>query len=131
MAKKPPPLPATGAGALEEPNPFAATTPAAAKPAASAAPIDSAALVAKLTQLTKDVQTADRERAAADAQLAQARKDLNEIDGHLKAMGVDKPEEAAAALTRLEQELATLTTQLETALTAERAVYQQIAAAAQ
>jgi septal ring factor EnvC (AmiA/AmiB activator) len=126
MAKKPPPIPATG---VEEPSPFAAT--AAAPKSAAPAPVDSAALVAKLTQLTKDVQAADRERATADAQLAQARKDLAEIDGHLKAMGVEKPEQAHEALTRLEQELATLTAQFDTALTAERAVYQQIAAAAQ
>ena len=123
MAKKPGPV--TPAAPLEEPNPFAAT----AKPAAAPAPVDSAALVTKLTQLTKDVQAADRERATADAQLAQARKDLAEIDGHLKAMGVDKPEQAAEALAKLEQELAKLASQFETALVAERAVYQQIAAA--
>jgi septal ring factor EnvC (AmiA/AmiB activator) len=128
--------PAPAAGPLlpgstidDEVSPFsgAPTTPAPAAPVLT--PVDAAKLVARLQQLQRDVQAADRERAAADAQLTQARKDLKEIDDHLTSMSVN-PDTAAEALLTLEQELAALTEQIEQAVTSEREVYKTIAAAA-
>lgn len=92
-------------------------------------PVNTAQLVERLAQLQKDVAAADRERATADTLLGQAKKDLAEIDAQLKQLGVD-PAKADEALTQLEQELATLTTQFEQQVAEERAAYQKIVAAA-
>ena len=101
---------------------------AAAAPAAP--PVDAQQLMARLTQLQRDVQAADRERAAAEAGVAQAQKDLREIDEQLKALKVN-PDTAAEALTQLEQQLAADVAKLEQQVAEERKHYQQIAAAVQ
>ena len=112
----------------DEVSPFSGA-PIAAAASPLPPPVDTTKLVARLQQLAKDVQAADRERATAEAQLTQARKDLKEIDDHLTSMNVN-PDTADAALATLEQELAALAAQIEQAVTAEREVYKQIAAAA-
>jgi septal ring factor EnvC (AmiA/AmiB activator) len=104
-------------------DPFGPTSPAVQTTVPPK--VDQQALIAKLTQLQKDAQAADRERATAEAQLAQAKKDQKEIDDQLKALGVD-PEKAEEALAQLERDLAAQTEQAEAVLAAERQVYQQI-----
>lgn len=101
-------------------------------PSAPLAPpaVNAQELVARLSKLQKDAQAADRERATAEARLEQAHKDLATIDAQLKAMNVD-PETAEEALTQLEQQLATLTTQFEQQVAAERTAYATILAATQ
>lgn len=119
MPKKPAATPIA-----DDANPFG-PAPTPAPP-----PVNAQELVIRLTQLQRDVAAADRERAVAETTLAQAKRDKEETDAHLRTMGVD-PDKAEEALAALEQELATLTAQFEASVVRERTVYQQIAAAAQ
>lgn len=115
---------ATATPIADDVNPFG-PPPTPAPP-----PVNAQELVSRLTQLQRDVAAADRERAVAETTLAQAQKEKEETDAHLRAMGVD-PDKAEEALAALEQNLATLTAQFEASVARERTVYQQIAAAAQ
>jgi len=80
---------------------------------------------AQLQALKDKAAQADRERAAAEARVAEAKKRLKEIDDQILALGV-KPEEAAAEVTKLEAELATDIAALDTALDAELAAYRAL-----
>lgn len=107
-------------------NPF---DPDPSTPAPAPA-VNAQELVTRLAKLQQNAQLADRERAAAEARLEAAQKDLATIDEQLRKLGVE-PETAEDALKQLEQELATLTAQYEQQVEAERRSYQDILAAAQ
>jgi len=68
-------------------------------------------LTAKLQGIKDKAQQADRERAAAEARLAEAQKRLKEIDEQIKVHGV-KPEEAEAHVAALEVQLDRKSTRL-------------------
>jgi len=82
-------------------------------------------LTAKLQGIKDKAQQADRERAAAEARLAEAQKRLKEIDEQIKVHGV-KPEEAEAHVAALEvqlaKDIATINETLDTELAAYRAL---------
>ena len=80
---------------------------------------------AQLQALKDKAAQADRERAAAEARVTEAKRRLKEIDDQILALGV-KPEEAEAHVAKLEGELATDIAALDTALDAELAAYRAL-----
>jgi chromosome segregation ATPase len=82
--------------------------------------------VARKLQAIKDkAAQADRERAAAEARVADAQKRLTDIDNQILALGVP-PDEAEARVTALEAQLSTDLAAVESALDAELAAYRAL-----
>ncbi len=76
----------------------------------------------RLQALKEKLAQADRERAAAEARVAEAQKRLKEVNDQILALGF-KPEEAEAKLQQLEANLAKDLTALDAALEKELAAY--------
>jgi len=82
-------------------------------------------VAAKILQLRQDVSRAHRLRAEAEGNLSVAKTKLAEIDAGLRKLGLD-PEKADVELAALERQLETTVTELQTAISAEIASYNQI-----
>lgn len=84
----------------------------------------------QLTGLRQRAAEADQLRARAEATHDMAVKRLAEVDGQIRAMGID-PEQAEEELRKLEQQLTEQMAALDAALVDEVAAYQQILRAGQ
>lgn len=81
----------------------------------------------ELAKLKAEAQRAQTMRAAAVANREHALRALEEVDGRLRALGID-PEQAEQQLADLESRLAIEVTTLRTAVAAETAAYESIVA---
>jgi chromosome segregation ATPase len=79
----------------------------------------------KLQAIKEKAAQADRERAAAEARVADAQKRLKELDDQILALGV-QPDDAEARVTALEAQLSTDLAAVETALDAELTAYRAL-----
>lgn len=83
---------------------------------------------ARLMHLKDKIAQADRERAAAEARVAEAQKRLKEIDDQIAALGV-KPDEAEKTVVALEAKLTKDIAEIEVALAKELDAYKALGAA--
>jgi chromosome segregation ATPase len=83
-------------------------------------------IASQLQALKDKAAQADRERAAADARVTEAKSRLKEIDDQITALGV-KPDEAEAQVAALEAQLATDIAAINAQLDAELAAYKALA----
>jgi hypothetical protein len=86
-------------------------------------------VVAQVATLKTEAARATALRAHADAQLGVAKQTLDKIDAQLRELGVD-PANAEQEFLLLEQQTGTPATQLQAALRAEIAAYNEILAVA-
>lgn len=84
-------------------------------------------MLEELAKLKAEAQRAQTMRAAAVANREHALRALEEVDGRLRALGID-PEQAEQQLADLESRLAIEVTTLRTAVAAETAAYESIVA---